>query len=580
MKKIFILLCLLVLLVLAFVVNSNISEATCCYKSDGSFDRDAWCKEAGYGLGSICCSDGGNFGCKAPCSASYCEKDKCVSTGKFCSPPYSPVHAHGCDWVVLGVKNSLVYPHGVPTVNINNPAIFWAWKAAGCPHAHNSWGTTASDKCFNLMMSYPQAHGSNSCATDADCQTTTTTKGSTVCKTGETNPYYTCDNVNTYDYKTKSYIGIYCVKKDWCGVTNCDTKYNKKVTGPMFIEGVWFKDAEWYSNSTCKVCPAGQKNPHTQCSVKTETYKDGRASTLSKYTYDTCEKVNTCGVDSCDYAKNVAKGLGAYESCGETSGCHTAYEKTVYESAECKVTTTTSTSTTTTSKPSDPGNRYVCNPNSIVVDGYSQCILDNANKYPNAKSCDTKNNKFKVVPTECKLKSQSNLTCYTTVTYNTDCSSLKPTSTTKSDPKIQNACRISSFGFYYKNENRWSEALSLFSKPDKGILDSPKLEYIAEECNTCELTIEPSIPNFISKNPNIFGKLIGELIKGFSNRYVFERSYFNGESIILDVNELTPGSYTLTLDCTDPVLKEHQIKSIKLNIFPQLRWREVVPVIN
>jgi hypothetical protein len=64
------------------------------------------------------------------------------------------------------------------------------------------------------MMSYPQAHGSNSCATDADCKTTTTTKGSTVCKTGETNPHYTCDNVNTYDYKTKSYIGIYCVKKD------------------------------------------------------------------------------------------------------------------------------------------------------------------------------------------------------------------------------------------------------------------------------------------------------------------------------------------------------------------------------
>jgi len=60
-------------------------------------------------------------------------------------------------------------------------------------------------------------------------------------------------------------------------------------------------------------------------------------------------------------------------------------------------------------------------------------------------------------------------------------------------------------------------------------------------------------------------------MKGFSNRYVFDRSSFNGESIILDVNELTPGSYTLTLDCTDPVLKEHQIKSVKLNIFPQLR---------
>jgi hypothetical protein len=88
------------------------------------------------------------------------------------------------------------------------------------------------------MQSYPKAHGSLTCASDADCKLTTTTKGSNVCKKGETNPHYTCDNVNSYDYKNKSYTDTYCVKKDWCGVTNCDTKTNKSVVQAMYIQGV------------------------------------------------------------------------------------------------------------------------------------------------------------------------------------------------------------------------------------------------------------------------------------------------------------------------------------------------------
>jgi hypothetical protein len=120
----------------------------------------------------------------------------------------------------------------------------------------------------------------------------------------------------------------------------------------------------------------------------------------------------------------------------------------------------------------------------------------------------------------------------------------------------------------------------MFSKPDLGILDNPKLEYTAIDCDTCELTITPTIANFLTTNPNIFGNLSGEPISGHPGRYLFDKSVFNSESIILNVNELTPGSYTITLECTDPVTKVTESKSLKLNIFPQLRWREVVPVIN
>lgn len=580
----------------------------CCYNPDGSFNKEEWCKKDG--AGSTCCGAGGwGASCPEPCQISnYCVKEKCVRGERFCVHyQYQFSHAHGCDWADPKIDwDDYWLLHGSPTAKgecsysfngIINCFTEAMWRLQGCPHWHrgNCLPSTfvmrdnspcisgPNTNCFNFIQSIPYIHGSRTCNTDFDCKivTTTTTKGRTECKTGETTPHYRCDNVDSYDYNKGTYTGVYCVKKDWCGVTNCSISDNKVTTMGMFIRGVFFKDGKKYYNDKCKTCPVGETNPHNKCSKKTVFYKEGSntwAPTL-KYEYDTCETLKSCGVDQCDPSKNVVKRLGAYQDCGETSGCHTAYKQTVYESAECKIGTTTTTTATTT-KPIDPVDRYVCNPNSIKVDGYGQCILDNANKHPGAKACDNKNNKVKIIPTECKLKSQYNQTCVAYLTYNTDCTDAKVTTTTKAPPKIQNACRISTFGFYYKKDNSWVEALPLFSKPPEGILDNPKLEYVALECETCELTIEPSIPNFISKNPNIFGKLKGELIKGFSNRYNFIRSYSNNEAIILDVNELTPGSYTLTLDCTDPVLKEHQIKSIKLNIFPQLRWREVVPVIN
>ena len=398
------------------------------------------------------------------------------------------------------------------------------------------------------------SNGLQTCTSDKDCiRCPIDDPECNFCPDGQHKPHYACDS-NTYQ----------CVLKYSCGVDQCN--YLIKVDGKQYIK---------------ECCKLGEKFPHTECVKETISCTNGK---LVDSVF--CKEVASCGKDQCSLDKNADRKDIKFTCIDK----ETQIVRKVLENDVCiaLVSTTSSTTTTnpeedgtsTTSKPSDGGNRYVCNPNSIKVDGYEQCFLDNSNKYPNAKSCDTKNNKFKVEPVECKLKSQYNQTCFMTLVYNTDCSSIKPTSTTKSEPKVQNACYISTFGFYYKTENRWVDTLSLFSKPDKGILDKPKLEYTAIECNTCELSIEPSIPNFISKNPNIFGKLTGELIKGFSNRYVFDRSSFNGESIILDVNELTPGSYTLTLDCTDPVLKEHQIKSVKLNIFPQLRWREVVPIIN
>jgi len=236
--------------------------------------------------------------------------------------------------------------------------------------------------------------------------------------------------------------------------------------------------------------------------------------------------------------------------------------------------TTTSSSTTTSTKPSDSSNRYVCDPNAEKVDSYGVCILDNANKYPNAKTCSTKNNKTKLVEIPCS-SGKSDRTCLKTLSYNTDCIDNVPTptqTTTKATSPTPTYCYISFLRFYdEKKDYEYTDAYSIFSKPDQGILDNPKLEYTASDCDKCMLTIDPVVDSFVSKNPNIFGNLIGELIKGYENRYVFDRSIFNGESIILDVNDLTPGSYNITLTCTDPVTKATETKTLKLKVFGQFR---------
>jgi len=534
--------------------------------TDGKFDKEKWCmnredKEAGVdgGAGSVCCG-AGDKNCKSPCWTSYCEEDECIKFESCDAFENGITHAHGCDWVKLDANGNLVYSHGIPTMNISSRAMYLLWRLAGCPHTHPAYGTTDADKCFNIMQTFPQAHGSHPCITDADCTTTTTTKGSTNCNTGETNPHYTCDNVNTYDSSSKSYTNVYCVKKNWCGVTNCNTKDNKTTIKDMFIEGVWIKDANYYHNDKCTPCPAGQTYPHTECETKSIYYQKGAYK--YKYIYETCKEINSCGVDECDFSKNT------YEQIGNMW---------VVESAECKAKTdtTTTTTTTTTTAPSDPDNKiYICDPNSENISGYGQCILVNKNQYTTFRRCSNKNDKVKITETECKPNNASGSTCIKIESYNTDC--VIPTTTSSTKPV--NYCHISFLHFKDNKDNEY-DTYSIFSKPENGILSNPKLEYTANYCSECKLEITPSIDLFINENSDVFGNLIGNLIEGYANRYVFMKSPFNDKSISLNIKSLKPDKYTITLTCTDPETDNIQTKSIKLSIFPTLRWREVVPVI-
>jgi len=79
----------------------------------------------------------------------------------------------------------------------------------------------------------------------------------------------------------------------------------------------------------------------------------------------------------------------------------------------------------------------------------------------------------------------------------------------------------------------------LFSKPEDNILDNPKLEYTASSCDSCKLEVLPfgvtKYPTaFIENetNKDAFGELpyTEELSE---NRYLFDRSAFNQNGIIL-----------------------------------------------
>ncbi len=543
---------------LAYDCTANPENCT-----DGKFDRKKWCDNTGKngGAGSVCCGTSGKT-CKSPCWTSYCEEDECIKFESCDAFKNGITHAHGCDWVKLDANGNLVYSHGIPTMNISSRAMYLLWRLSGCPHTHPAYGTTDAEKCFNIMQTFPQAHGSHPCITDADCITTTTTKGSTKCNAGETNPHYTCDNVNTYNSSTKSYTNVYCVKKNWCGVTNCNTKDNKTTIKDMFIEGIWIKNANYYHNDKCTPCPVGQTYPHTECETKSIYYQEGPYK--KKYIYETCKEINSCGIDECDFSKNT------YEQIGNMW---------VVESAECKAKTTTTTitttTTTTTKDPSNPGNNiYVCDPDSENVGGYGQCILVDKDKYINYKRCSNKNNKVKITETECTPSNSSGRTCVKIETYNTDC--VIPSTTTSI--KQPDYCRISFLHFQDSNKNEF-ETYSIFTKPDNGILSDPKLEYTADHCSECKLEITPSISAFLSTNSSVFGNLTGELIEGYTNRYTFMKSSFNNQAISLNISELKPDKYTITLTCIDPETGNVQTKSVKLSIFPTLRWREVVPVI-
>ena len=325
------------------------------------------------------------------------------------------------------------------------------------------------------------------------------------CKPNEKAPHNVC--IKSGDQK-----GM-CWPEYTCGVDECSNTYNFDVK--------------------CSSCTVGEIIPHYECVFATQK----------------CGLVNTCGKNSCDPYKTerIQVNRGAF-----------LMEEVI--NSECK-----------RSDPIGGGitNRYICDPNSIKVDSYGQCIVDNYNKYPTAKICDIRNNKSKIDLLPCTIE-----ICDVTPLkiYNTDCVEEIPEAPPPTLASSFTACYISTLRFYdKKNNHEYKDVYSMFSKPDLGILDNPKLEYTAVDCDTCKLTIIPTIANFISTNPNIFGNLMGEPIAGHLGRYLFDKSVFNGESIILNVNELTPGSYTITLECTDPVTRAVETKSLKLNIFPQLR---------
>jgi hypothetical protein len=126
---------------------------------------------------------------------------------------------------------------------------------------------------------------------------------------------------------------------------------------------------------------------------------------------------------------------------------------------------------------------------------------------------------------------------------------------------------------------------SLFSRPSDGILSNPKLEYTASGCSSCNLTVVPItdksqlLDGFIYDNPGVIGKQepTEELSK---NRYIFNRSAFNQEGMILDISKLIIGRYKFILTCNDPDTGDIQTESVQFNLYPYIRWREVMPVMN
>ncbi|MDD4762094.1 MAG: hypothetical protein PHZ25_03685, partial [Candidatus Pacebacteria bacterium] len=186
-----------------------------------------------------------------------------------------------------------------------------------------------------------------------------------------------------------------------CGVNECNNQV--EVDGKLY---------------TVPCCGIGERFPHTECKTITE----------NNVTYYTCKDVATCGKNTCDITKNKEE----YNS---------VLKKKITQNEQCIVTTTsTSTSSTTTSSTNaggSPSDRYICDPRSTATyTGYFQCNIDNEKKFPDAKSCDPKNNKIKLVnDKKCNTK---NTTCLVPLSYNTDCKLEVPSIPKDTLPKRDN----------------------------------------------------------------------------------------------------------------------------------------------
>jgi hypothetical protein len=80
-------------------------------------------------------------------------------------------------------------------------------------------------------------------------------------------------------------------------------------------------------------------------------------------------------------------------------------------------------------------------------------------------------------------------------------------------------------------------------------------------------------------NKGIFGAQ-KYIEKVSDHRYIFDRSAFNQEGIILDISQLGTGKYNFVLTCTDFFTGEVEEKIAKLIIQPYIRWRETTPILN
>jgi len=163
------------------------------------------------------------------------------------------------------------------------------------------------------------------------------------------------------------------------------------------------------------------------------------------------------------------------------------------------------------------------------------------------------------------------------------------TTSTKETKPVTYSCDIVDFNWasYKKGSSliftRYDN-YSLFVRPEDEILSNPKLEYTANECSDCRIDIVPTDKSlapleFIKDNPDVFGKQepTEEIAE---NRFVFNKSAFNQAGMILNIANLYTGKYKLTLTCNDPDTGDVQTTSVKFNLYPYIRWRETMPVIN
>jgi len=93
----------------------------------------------------------------------------------------------------------------------------------------------------------------------------------------------------------------------------------------------------------------------------------------------------------------------------------------------------------------------------------------------------------------------------------------------------------------------------------------------------CKITISAKnqtsdVAKFIIDNP-----MFQDTISAVTNN----EDHFNEYTgqLVLNTSSLSPGKYTITLTCTDPIGNKAN-KSVILHIPEYYRWREIVPVLN